>query len=598
MWKWLSFLIPPFVLMAQVEMEPESMLFQAESIGQRYRFEVAKLEPPSLSPQPRSCLNTASIWFSTDLAELPEPAFDSLNDEIFWDLLREIGVQGVYLKGLKKGGKSRTGISLDPKWGTDWNDVALWLQKKKMALIGDSLGNCTGFSADFWLALKNFKSYAGLYHLIEIEKRDWNRLPCIGSSDFTANVPWLTLQELHKKGYVPEQFSPYVKKSCWNATAPVQCTDGKVRRWIYLQEGEAKPAIDWLSPSFGGSRIAAADMLDSIFHLGQKIAWIDDSIECSAKEMQVLWTRKLGGLSVLEAHGGLQDWKNASTDMISDTLTRPALLHALIAEDAEILKLMYRLFLEEGIETQRLVHTLQPFDAFTSDWAIFLANPKKRFKYSEEILTGEALRIRLLKEDAFRLKGAEPVTWPSACLTVLEEEDSGKKRESSAKAHLLLAFFYAMQPGVFSFSLSDLLGMVEHQTVDLMNPNEQSLYGSLPSQMKNSLSFAMQLKKILSVRTESSIEFGELLGVPETRQKGLLILIHRLRGGLLQLLAINFARTAATQVLEIPSIRQTTAIDLMTGLAEKKPLDSSTIRLDLPPLTGKAILFQTKYFDF
>lgn len=596
MWKRLPFLLLPFVLMAQVEIERESMLFQAESIAQKYHFEVAKLEPPPLSPQPQLCLNTASIWFSIDLAELQEPAFDSLNNGIFWELLREIGVQGVYLKGLKKGGKSRTGISLDPKWGADWNDVALWLQKKKVALIGDSLGSCTGLSADFWLALKNFNNYAALYHLIEIEKQDWNTLPCVGSSDFTANVPWLTLQELHKKGYVPEQFSPYVKKSSWDATAPVKCIDGKVRRWIYLKEGEADPAIDWLNPSFAGSRIAAADMLDSIFNLGQKIAKLDDSIHFSAKETQALWTRKLGGTSVLETQGGLQDWKKAPTDMISDTLTRPALLHALIAEDAEALKMMYRLFLDEGIGTQRLVHALQPFDEFTCDWAILLANPKKRFKYYEEIFTGEALRMRLLKEDAFRLRGAGPVTWPSACLAALGEPDYEKKRDESARAHLLLAFFYAMQPGVFSFSLSDLLGMVEHQTVDLMNPNEQSLYGSLPSQMKNSLSFAMQLKKILSVRTDSGIEFGELLAVPQTRQKGLLILIHRLQGGLVQLLAVNFGRTPVTQTLEIPSIKQTTAIDLMTGLAEKKPLDSPTIRLDLLPLTGKAILFQAKYF--
>ena len=188
------------------------------------------------------------------------------------------------------------------------------------------------------------------------------------------------------------------------------------------------------------------------------------------------------------------------------------------------------------------------------------------------------------------------MTWPSACLAALGEPDYEKKRDESARAHLLLAFFYAMQPGVFSFSLSDLLGMVEYQTVDLMNPNEQSLYGSLPSQMKNSLSFAMQLKKILFVRTDSGIEFGELLAVPATRQKGLLILIHRLRGGLLQLLAVNFGRTPVTQTVEMSSIKQTTAIDLMTGLAEKKPLDSPTIRLDLPPLTGKVILFQTKYF--
>ena len=65
---------------------------------------------------------------------------------------------------------------------------------------------------------------------------------------------------------------------------------------------------------------------------------------------------------------------------------------------------------------------------------------------------------------------------------------------------------------------------------------------------------------------------------------------------MLQMLAVNFGRTPVQQTLEIPSIRQTTAIDLMTGLAEKKPLDPPPLRLELQPLTGKVILFQTKYY--
>jgi hypothetical protein len=77
-----------------------------------------------------------------------------------------------------------------------------------------------------------------------------------------------------------------------------------------------------------------------------------------------------------------------------------------------------------------------------------------------------------------------------------------------------------------------------------------------------------------------------------------MILAHCIKeGNRLQLLAINFGRTPARQTLEMPSIRKTTAIDLMTGLAEKKPLDSATLHLDLPPLTGKVILFQPKYYD-
>ena len=177
-------------------------------------------------------------------------------------------------------------------------------------------------------------------------------------------------------------------------------------------------------------------------------------------------------------------------------------------------------------------------------------------------------------------------------------KDFQKQREPLTKAHLLLALFYAMQPGAFSFSVSDLLGTLTHQTLDPMEPTENTLYASLPGQMKNPQSFARQLQNLLAARRSSAIQSAELLSVPETTDRGLLLLIHRMAGsGMLQLLAVNFGRKAAQQTIELPQIRHTTAIDCITGLAEKKPLEASTIRLDLPPLSGKVILFQTKYYD-
>lgn len=594
MWKWLFSL--PVLLSAQAQLEPQSMLHQADWIAKKYSFEVAKTAPPPLFPQPERCLTVASSWFSIDLEDIATPAFSVLNNESLWDILREIGIEGVYLKGLKQGGSCRTGMGLDPKWGPDWNDVALLLQKKGMTLIGDAMGNCTGLCPDFALALKNVGDYPGLYHLVEIEKRDWKLLPPIAASQPPLNVPWLTLQQLHKKGYVPEDFAPYVKESSWNATAPIQCADGKVRRWIYLKEKEGDPVIDWLNPSFAGARIATADLLDSIYRLGGKGMRLDGSISANAKETLSLWIRKLGGFSVLEENQGLDSMKSASVDLIADTVTRPALLHALLAEDAEALKVMYRLFLEEGIETKRLVHALQPFDAFSCDWAELLLHPKRKYTYYDEVLTGEALRHRLLKEDLLRLGNNPMNTWPGLCTTALRLKDLEKQREDVTELHLLLAFFYAMQPGVFSFSVSDLVGAVDKQKLNLMGSNETTLYASLPGQINNGKSFASQLRKILAIRRDTGIANGELIAIPRTQHPGLMLLVHQQKG-MLQLLAVNFGRTKAEQSLEMPLFRHTTAIDLMTGLAEKKPLDASTISLSLPPLTGKVILFQPKYLN-
>jgi hypothetical protein len=205
--------------------------------------------------------------------------------------------------------------------------------------------------------------------------------------------------------------------------------------------------------------------------------------------------------------------------------------------------------------------------------------------------------MRLLKEDAARLGLPEQASWPKLCMKAIGVNDFEKRREDIGQIHLLLALFYAMQPGAFLFSVSDLLGTLTSQTVDLLGPNEHTIYASLSGQMGNPKSFAMQMRKILAVRRDSAIESAELIGVPQTAEPNLIILLHRLKNNMTQLVAINFGKTRASQVLEIPNIRNTTAIDLMTGLAEKKPLESSSIRLDIPPFCGKVILFQTKYYD-
>lgn len=568
------------------------MLYGADWISRKYGLEVAKLPPPPNTPQAQACLDTAHVWFSVDLNEIQPNAFETLNNESLWDCLREVGVQGVYLKGLKKGGAFRTGLGLDPKWGSDWDELACLLSKKGIALIGEAMGRSTGLSADFWLALKKFGDFAGLYHLVEVEKRDWKWLPRVGPNQFAENVPWLNLQELHKKGYVPEEFAPYVKESSWNATPQVKCDDGKVRRWIYLKEGVSDPVIDWLNPSFAGFRIATADLIDSLYNLGEKIVRIDASLTGNAKETLSLWSRKLGGFSVQEGRGCFDELKAVCSDLMEDTVTRAALLHAMIAQDAGALKLIYRFFLDEGIAAKRLVHVLQPFDQFTCDWAELLEHPRRKYHYYDEILTGEVLRERLLKKDL------SCSTWPGYCAAALNVKDFEKHREEIGDLHLLLAFFYAMQPGAFSFSVSDLLGTLSDEKVDPMDPCLNTLYASLPGQLKNPKSFAMQLRKILRIRRENGFESAELVGVPDTMQPGLMLLMHKLKGsGMLQLLAVNFGRVTADQVIEMPCFRNTTAIDLMSGLAEKKPLESATLRIQIPALTGKVILFQTKYYD-
>ena len=595
---------------AQEPLVSQSMLFEADQIAKRYQLETAKAAPPSSLRQTDGCLDKASVWFTIDLhqvgVEEGRSVFGMLGAEELWDGLREIGIQAVSLKGLKKGGNYRTGLGLDPRWGTEaeWNRIAQNAKRKGIVLIGESIGAHTGMGADFYLALKNYGEYPGLYQLIEIPEEDWKWLPKIPTGHPIANVPWLKLQELNRRGYVPEDANPYVKESSWNATAKIQGVDGVSRRWIYRKENRTDPAIDWLGPSFTGIRVASADALDSFYRLGSEIFELDSAMSGNAKETIALWVRKLGGFSAEKIEGGVEPLKKSSSDLAFDSLTQGALLHALIAEDAEALRLIYALLLEEGIESKRLVHVLQPFDRNACEWSEWLCSSKKKFLYYDEQMTGEALKNRLLREDLAKVGGERiPLsTWTGYCASALgiqEIQDFEKSAPRIVQAHLLLAFFYAMQPGAFSFSAADLLGALPHQTpsLDLMGMNSSTLYSCLPNQLKNCHSFALRMKQMLQTRRDHALEKGELVAVLPTKNRAVLLLLYRMHGtGFFQILAVNFGRAGTKETLEMTRLRNTTAINLISGHFEDKSFESASFLLELSPLSGKAILFQPKYY--
>src|SRR5665811_827844 len=114
------------------------------------------------------------------------------------------------------------------------------------------------------------------------------------------------------------------------------------------------------------------------------------------------------------------------------------------------------------------------------------------------------------------------------------------------QAHLLLVMFNALQPGVFSISGWDLLGMltidpdkiasllatgdtrwIHRSPYDLMGfqpesaqsasgmPKAVSMYGPLPQQLKDPNSFVSQLRRILGLRKRYGIATSTQIDVPE-----------------------------------------------------------------------------------
>ncbi len=224
---------------------------------------------------------------------------------------------------------------------------------------------------------------------------------------------------------MPEAARPYTKESDWNTTGRVHGVDGKERRWIYRKENRNDPVLAWLSSAFAADRIASADALDSMYRLGQTVLAVDAKLPSYAKRTAALWIRKLGGFTIAFTNGTLRELQTAPTDVALDSPTQPALLHALIAEDAEALRLIYKLYLQEEIALNRLVHALEPFDRAPCDWTEFLMNPKKTLSLPGGENHGRAARDRLLKEDLERLRGNSrdslPIsTWGGYCALAFE----------------------------------------------------------------------------------------------------------------------------------------------------------------------------------
>src|SRR2546429_252466 len=270
----------------------------------------------------------------------------------------------------------------------------------------------------------------------------------------------------------------------------------------------------------------------------------------------------------------MREMSRGGPDLSYDFVTRPAYDHALLTGDAEFLRLVFQLMREYRIDPGRLIHALQNHDELTMGISHFAVHADETFAFRGGRLTGKELRElvrremyeRLLGERApYNLKFGEGVASTTATVVAatLGIRDLGALKpgdvERIRRLHLLLAFYNAMQPGVFALSGWDLVGAltlpaaavrerladgdtrwINRGAYDLLGSNPQAtrsqaglplavaLYGPLPEQLKRSDSFASRLARMLKVRADLRLYAARVLDVPSVRAQGLLVLVHEL----------------------------------------------------------------------
>src|SRR6266850_694158 len=616
-----------------------------------------------------------------------ESVLESLGDPELWRVFRDIGISGMHTGPMKRAGGlrgreytptvdgnfDRIGSEIDPAFGTEaqYQAMVRHAGDNGSVLIGDVIPGHSGKGPDFRLAERRYGDYPGLYHMVEIRSTDWNLLPAVPAGKDSINLGPAAVDALKARGYIVGQlprtifYERGVKETDWSATDAVVGADGKSRRWVYLHYfKEGQPTFNWLDPTFAAQRLVMGDALHSLATLGERMLRLDANgflgievgpsngrawseghpLSVTANQLIAGLVRKLGGFTFQELNLTLEDIKAMSqggADLSYDFITRPAYQHALVTGDASFLRLMLGLQRAYQVDPAALIHALQNHDELTLELVHFWTRHKDTpFIFRGKPVKGSALREMIRGEMHGRLQGlAAPYNLKAAngisCTSVtvaaaaLGIRDIGHlteaQRRDIQRAHLLLALYNAMQPGVFALSGWDLVGAltlpaesvkdliaegdtrwINRGAYDLLGthsgvttsgsglPRAQALYGALPEQLKRPDSFASELRKMLRVRAQYRINESEQVALPAVQARGLVVMVHRLPGGAgTQVTAVNFGRTAVREAVTLETAPPGAAVrDLLAEKTRGKLGPGKQLPLALGPHEGQVLLIK------
>ncbi|WP_433306109.1 maltose alpha-D-glucosyltransferase [Actinoplanes sp. CA-030573] len=610
----------------------------------------------------------------------------TLGDEDLWRAFEKIGVTAVHTGPLKRAGGvygreatpsidghfDRISTEIDEIFGTEseFRRMCEVAAAYGGVVIDDIVPGHTGKGPDFRLAEMKVGDYPGIYHMVEIPARDWPLLPEVPPGRDSVNLGPEAERRLQEAGYIVGRLQRVifqedgVKDTNWSATAPVRGVDGVVRRWVYLHYfKDGQPTINWLDPTFAGMRLVIGDALHSLGQLGAGALRLDANgflaVERGSRPGAPAWSeghplsvavnqliasmvRKVGGFTFQELNLAIDDIRQTAErgpDLSYDFVNRPAYVHALATGDAEFLRLTLGLALRQGLPPSRLVHALQNHDEMTYELVHFDGPHRDEpFPFRGREMSGAELAGTVRRELIERLTGeAAPynrifTTNGIACTTATVIAAtlgyrqlaglSPDQVEKIKRAHLLLAMFNALQPGIFALSGWDLCGMltlppdeipgllaggdtrwIHRGAYDLMDyrpeatgspsriPRGVALYGSLPAQLGDPGSFARRIAAILAVRARYRIATSVQVEVPATGHPAVLAMIHRLDTGRMQATVLNFSGdtvTARPASDHLPAGDPVT--DMLTDEVRTEVDDEHALTVTLPPHGGVSLL--------
>ncbi len=592
------------------------------------------------------------------------------------------GIDGWTLTPSIDGHFDRISMAIDPLFGTEEEFRAMQqpAQARGGVVIDDIVPGHTGKGADFRLAMMNYLDYPGIYHMVSIPHDAWHLLPEVPPDQDSVNLSPATVRRLQEEGYIIGElqrvifYEPGVKETNWSVTREVLGVDGVTHRWVYLHYfKDGQPTIDWLDPTFAGMRLVIGDALHSILDLGAAglrldangflgaerasedsggaPAWSEGHpLSITANQIIGSMVRKVGGFTFQELNltiDAIAATSASGPDLSYDFITRPAYHHALVTGDTEFLRLTLLEGIRFGIDQASLVHALQNHDELTYELVHFATtHSADLFSFRGHKVPGGELAEMIRTDLREGLTGERgPYNAPftqngiacttasvvTAALGMPDVSDlSEEQLEQVRSAHLLLAAYNALQPGVFALSGWDLVGAMplareevsaliatgdtrwlSRGAHDLMGwdpgapvsaggvPRAQSLYGPLPSQLEDPNSFVSRLSRMLAMRDAHGIATGSLIAVPRNENPGVLTMINRLAIGAVQISVFNFTGEPVSTTISSKHLPQwTRVVDLANGeqIATVEPNPQKrrhgTFGFDLAPFGFRALILK------
>lgn len=358
----------------------------------------------------------------------------------------------------------------------------------------------------------------------------------------------------------------------------------------------------------------------------------------AANQLIASQVRGLGGFTFQELNLSIDDIRALSrtgADLSYDFITRPAYHHAMAIGNTEFLRLTLREASRHGVAPKTLVHALQNHDELTYELLHFaVRHHEDQFEYAGGWISGSDLATQIRADLAHKLtapnapynlffttNGIASTTASVVAaslgysdLELLGDEEVARIRDG----HLLLAMYNAFQPGVFALSGWDLCGIlplppaevaelmadgdtrwINRGAYDLFGedngeaqlPRGRSLYGDLPSQLADPASFASRLTQIIRVRRECGLARADQLDVPDVSHPAVLMLVHRLPEGRIQVTVLNFSAEEAVAVAHSQYLQpEAELVDLFDHSVVGAVDPEGRISVTLGPFAGRAFV--------